>query len=170
MELTRSGEIRAEEGTLEQALHEGLMSKDHPVFIPAATYLRNGHRVTVHLMEGYAFVATGLPETSYFALERECPHVKKVLAAPGPGGVPVLSVIGQRDVEDMRAQLRKVVAADIEVGMRVAITQGTYGKLDGLVMDVGEDEAQVLIELRSFKIIRGIPRMFLEPLCEEDDG
>jgi len=148
-------------------LREALRSKEHPVFIPAATYLRNGHRVTIHLMEGYAFVATGLPETDYFALERDCPHVKKVLASPGPSNIPVLSVIGDKDVDEMRSQLRQVVSADIDVGMRVSVTQGTYAKLDGLVMDVDENEAQVLIELRSFKLIRSIPRVFLEPLCEE---
>lgn len=170
LELTRTGESRVDEGTLAPALRDALDApKDHPVFIPSVTYLRGGHRVTVHLMEGYAFVASGLPETRYFALERESPHVKKVLATRSPKSIPVLSVVGDRDIDDMRNRLREVLAADIEEGMRVNITQGTYAKLDGLVLDVDEEEAQVLIEMRSFKVIRSIPRVFLEPMGDMED-
>jgi len=170
LELTRTGEARVEEGTLAHAIREALDApKDHQVFIPSATYLRGGHRVTIHLMEGYAFVASGLPETRYFALERESPHVKKVLATQSPQRIPVLSVVGDNDIDDMRRRLQEVLAADIEEGMRVNITQGTYAKLDGEVLDVGAEEAQVLIKLRSFKVIRSIPRVFLEPVGDAED-
>jgi len=122
-------------------------------------------------MEGYAFVASGLPETKYFALERVSAHVKKVLANRTPNRIPVLSVVGDRDIDDMRRRLREVLAADIEEGMRVTVTQGTYAKLDGEVLHVGEEDAQVLIKLRSFQVIRSIPRVFLDPMGdEEDDG
>lgn len=170
LELTRTGESRVEEGTLAPALLEVLEApKDHAVFIPSVTYNRGGHRVTVHLMEGYAFVASGLPETRYFALERESAHVKKVLATRTPQKIPVLSVVGDRDIDDMRRRLREVLAADIEEGMRVMITQGTYAHLDGEVLHVGKGDAQVLIELRSFKVIRSIPRVFLDPMGDEED-
>jgi len=170
VELTRSGELRAEEGTLDRYLQEGLQTPGHKVFIPATTYVRNGKRITIHLMEGYAFVASGLPETLYFALERDCIHVKKVLCTPGPGGIPVLSVLSDTDVQEMKTQLRTVISEDINAGMRVMITQGTYAKLDGEVLEVGEEDAQVLIELRSFKVIRSIPRVFLEPMTEGGEG
>ena len=167
LELTRAGEVRVADGTLEPAIREALGSEDHPVFIPATTYFRGGRRVTVHLMEGYVFVASGLPETTYLNLERDCPYVRRALSSRGEGGIPVLSVISDRDVQDMRRKLRETVSSDIRDGMKVRINQGTYAKLDGTVVDVEGDEAQVLIELRSFKVIRGIPRAFLEPATED---
>jgi len=167
IELTRSGEQRAEEGTLARILQETLGVSEHPVFIPAATYNRSGNRVTIHLMEGYVFLAAGLSDVQYLALEEKSPYVKKVLISRGGGGLPVLSVLPDREVEEMRRKLREHIAADIEANMRVMVNQGTYAKLDGLVIDVDDEEARVLIELRSFKVIRSIPRVFLEPMEEE---
>ena len=169
LELTRLGETRANEGTLGPVLLEALEAKpDHPVFIPSMAYVKDGNRVTIHLMEGYAFVASGLAETYYLNLERDCPYVKKVLAIPGPQGMPVLSVIGNADVADMRERLQDIIAQDIDVGMRVVINQGTYAKLIGDVVGFEGDDAHVHIKLRSFEVIRTIPRMFLSPAGEDD--
>lgn len=171
LELTRAGENRAEDGTLNDALREALdTSPDHPIFVPSTAYMKDGLRVAVHLMEGYAFVATGIPEATLFGLERDCPYVKKVLASPGPQGMPVLSVISDDDVEEMRSRLRDTIAKDIDIGMQVKINQGTYARLTGDVLDVEGDDAHVHIKLRSFEVIRSIPKMFLEPVGEDDEG
>lgn len=171
LELTRSGELRVEEGTLEAALREIPGFKDIPMFVPATTYVRNGHRVTVQLMQGYVFIASGLPEVAYFELERESPHLKRVLSATGSGGLPTLSVISNTDVEEMRAKLQAEVASDLHVGMEVQVNQGPYKGLEGQVVSLvgGKDEAQVLIRLRSLQVIRSIPRVFLEPAAEAPD-
>lgn len=170
LELTRQGELRVEEGTLPRLLRDALdADADHPVFIPSTTYFRDGTRVTTHLMEGYAFVATGLPEASYYALARECPYVRKVLAHTGTGGIPVLQVLSDETVQEMAHRLRDAVAQDVDEGMQVRITQGTYRGLTGEVVLLEGDDAAVYIELRSFKVIRTIPRIFLEPVGEGDD-
>jgi len=170
LELTRSGESRVGDGTLTKFLTEALNApSDHPVFIPALAYVKDGHRVTVQLMEGYVFVASGLPETTYLNLEKDCPYVKKVLAVNGSRGMPVLQVISNHDVEEMHQQLRDAVAQDIDMDMRVHITQGTYAQLDGDVVGIEGEEAHVHIKLRSFEVIRTIPKVFLEPAGEDKD-
>jgi transcription antitermination factor NusG len=167
LELTRQGEARVEDGTLASAILEALgTGNTWPVFIPSYSYCRGGHRVTIHLMEGYAFVATGLNEADYLGLERDCPYVKKVLTVDGPNGMPVLSVVGAAQVQDMHKQLREIVSSDISEGMRVNITQGKYARLEGDVLGMEGDDAHVLIVLRSFQKIATIPTIFLEPMGE----
>lgn len=169
LELTRTGESCAQNGTLEGLLRETLdLTPEHPIFIPARTYDRKGTKVTIHLMEGYCFVATGLAETVYFALEKECPYVKKVLSSEGPNGMSVLQVISNAKIEEMRTRLQEVLSAEIEVGMQVLVLEGTYAKLEGEVVGIADEDAHVHIQMRSFETIRSIPRVFLEPVGEED--
>lgn len=165
LELTRTGEQRAEEGTLADALREALgCSRDHQVFIPMLSYVRDGTRVNLHLMEGYAFVASGLPEVCYLNLEKDSPYIRKVLTAPGPNGMPVLSVLPDTVIQEMREKLRAEMTTDITEGMRVRILQGAYSNLEGEVLGFEEEDAHVHIELRSFNVIRAVPRMFLDPV------
>ena len=167
LELTRQGELRAEEGTLAKSLVDALDAPDHPVFVPAITYDRDGTRVTVHLMQGYAFVASGLPESAYFALVHRCQFVRKVLSAAMSNGMPVLQVVPDQHVRELRRQLQEQVASDIDDGMCVKITQGVYGGLTGKVVGSDGDKALVHIKLRSFEVIRTIPKFFLEPTGED---
>jgi transcription antitermination factor NusG len=165
LELTRTGENALEDGTLCPRLQSDLgVTADWPLFVPAATYTRMGRRITLHLMEGYVFVGAGLPETTYFALENNCPLVRQVLSVPGPRGLRVLSTIPNRDIEGMRCQLRAQIATDISEEMHVRVTEGTFAPLEGRVLYVDTEDAHVLIELRSIKIIKLIPRVFLEPV------
>lgn len=165
IELTRAGEQLKEEGTLAAMLTDALGApRDFPVFVPAIIYTRGGRRVVIHLMEGYVFVASGLMETAYFALERTCPYVRQVLATPGLSGLRALSVIPEQTVTEMRQKLRDQVATDIVVGMRIRITEGIYARLEGDVLDMEEDEAHVRILLRSLDLIVRVPKVLLDPL------
>jgi transcription antitermination factor NusG len=164
LELTRQGEQRVEEGTLDAALRESLgVESNHPVFVPSVVYTRAGKRTAVHLMEGYAFIGTGLPETAYFALEHNCQYVKQVLSTGSDGEMRSLSTLPDANVEEMRKRLRQHVATDIEKGMVVAVTEGTFANLEAEVMDFDGGDAVVSIELRSIKIITRLPRVFLDP-------
>lgn len=164
LELTRAGESLVEDGRLVSSLRDALgVGTDHPVFIPSLIYTRGGRRTAITLMEGYAFVGTGLSETFYFALERDCPFVRKVLSTGEDGGLRVLSVLPDASVEDLRAQLRAQVSIDLDVGMQVLVTEGVYSNLDAEVLGFEEDDAIVSIELRSIKIITRLPRVFLDP-------
>lgn len=162
LELTRHGEKLVEEGTLATELRSSLgVEEDWPVFIPARIYEKNGKRVTVHLMEGYAFVATGLDEVVYFRLEQS-KLVEQVLSSRGKRGIRCLEAIHDSQISDLRRRLSEEVAADLVPGMTVLVTDGVYSKLEGVVMDVEGDHAVVRFELRSLEVISKIPKVFLE--------
>ena len=162
LELTRHGEKLVEDGTLAAELRKLLdVEEEWPVFIPARVYEKKGKRVTVHLMEGYAFVSTGLDEVRYFRLEHS-KLVEQVMATRSTRGIRVLSVIPDTKVSDLRRQLNEEVASDIIPGMVVTVTDGTYSKLEGIVMDTEGDHAVVRFELRSLEVISKIPKVFLD--------
>jgi len=138
------------------------------VFVPSKTYMRDGQRITIHLMEGYAFVATGLSESEYFALERNSQYVRKVISSMGPNGIPVLQVLSNTNILEMLKRLAVVMSEDIEEGMQVKVNQGKYAGLDGEVLFVENGSAYLHIKLRSFEVIRAVPVAFLDPVGEEN--
>lgn len=164
IELTRAGEAKVEDGSLADAIRKALaVDETHSVFVPSLTYMAGNRRTTVHLMEGYAFVESGLPEVRYYRLEHSCPYVKKVLTSKGPSGMRVLSVIPEEGVQDMRRQLAQQVSCDVVAGTQVTVTEGVYNNLDGEVIGVAGEDAHVRFQLRSIDIITTIPRVFLTP-------
>lgn len=168
VELTRAGEVKVEEGTISALLREALgVDKAYPVFVPSTTYPSRGRDVTIHLIEGYVFVASGLPEITYLNLEGTCPYVRRVLSSRSPSGMRALNVIPDSSVQDMRRKLAQQVASDIKEGMKVTVTEGTYTHLDGEVMEVDGDDAHVRFTLRSLDLIARVPRVFLSPSDEE---
>lgn len=165
LELTRNGEKLVEDGSLASEIRRALeVEEDWPVFIPARIYEKKGRSVTVHLMEGYAFVATGLDEVCYFRLE-QTKLVQQVLSERrGAQGIRVLSTISDSRVAELRRQLNEEVASDIVPGMPVLVTDGIYSKLEGTVLDVEGDYAIVRFELRSLKVLSKVPKVFLDTM------
>lgn len=168
LELTRHGEQKVEDGSLADALREDLgVDADWPVFIPAKVYSKSGKKVTVHLVEGYAFIASGLDEVDYFKLEGDKKLVAKVMAVPSPSGVKVLSTVSDEEVSDLRRQLLERIASDITPRMRVRVTDGKYRGLEGQVEYVEDDYAVVYVELRSLQVVAKIPRVFLDATIDQ---
>ena len=178
IELTKLGERKAHEGTLEPSLR-ALLSVDSsfPVFVPYATYIKGGRTVSVRLIEGYAFVATGLSEVTYFRLERS-PLVARVFSSRQRNGMRVLHTLPNGEVEAMRTQLAESMGADLEVGARVRITGGNYRELEGVVVDLYEKKAAVQVSFRSLTSIAVVPRNLVSftsptespPLLDEEEG
>lgn len=163
VELSSQGELRVAEGTLEAALRRDLgVDADHGIFIPCALYRKDDKVVTLHLMEGYVFIASGLPETTYFRLERQ-PYVAKVLSTlTHPHRMRVLSVITNAHIQEMRAKLRSMISSEILVGAEVVVLDGTYRHLTGKVTGLDDENAFVYIKLRSLEVVATVPRIFLE--------
>jgi transcription antitermination factor NusG len=157
LELTKAGEAKAVEGKLGAAIQSLLGVDDtFPVFVPYANYTKGGRTVSVRLIEGYAFVAAGLPEVKYFALEKS-PLVARVFSS-NVGGMRVLHTLPNSEVNSMRTRLAESLSSDLEVGARVRITGGNYRDLDGVVVDLFPNQVAVQVEFRSLVTIVVIPR------------
>lgn len=162
VELSHVGEQKVVENTLERSLRRDLeVDEDHPMFIPCTLFQRGGRVVTIHLMEGYVFIASGLPETKYFSLERQ-PYVNQVMSTMGSHRMRVVSVITDAHVQRMRAELRRISCAEIPLGAEVRVTEGTYRNLTGMVTGIDGDSAFILICLRSLDVVATVPRIFLD--------
>jgi hypothetical protein len=170
IELTRAGEGKVEDGTIAPFIREALkVDASYPVFVPSISYESGGRRTTIHLMEGYVFVLSGLPEVAYFGLEGRNLYVRKVLTTKSPSGLRVLSVIPDESVQEMRKQLSQQVSTDLVDGMRVVVTDGVYTNLDGEILGFHGSDAHVRFVLRSLDLIAQVPKVFLIPV-KEDSG
>lgn len=160
IELSHAGEVKMSEGTLAACLRRDLgVQPDFPIFIPVMSYPRGARSVNVYLMEGYVFVGSGLPETSYFALEHK-DYVNHVVSTPGR--VRSLGTIPNKKIEELKNQLRSMVASNIKDGDHVTMINGSYRNLDGDVIHVYGDNAIVRVQLRSLDMIATIPVIFME--------
>lgn len=163
IELARTGEQFALEGTLDRHLRRDLrVDEDHPVFIPIALFRRDGRVTPIHLMEGYAFVGSGLEDVVYYALENQ-QYINQVMTTrTGKHQFRYLSVITNAQVEAMRTKLREMVTAEIPVHVIVNIIDGPYCGLEGYVMGIDESNAFIRIKMRSLDVVATVPRIFLE--------
>lgn len=163
VELTPLGETKVEDGTLEGALRRDLgVEDDHAIFIPCALYRRDGRVVTIHLMEGYVFIASGLAETTYFGLERQAYVAKVMSTQSNRQQMRTLSVITNKHIREMQGKLRELTSSEIPVGAEVVVLDGTYRHLTGKVTGVEGDNAFIYIRLRSLEVVATVPRIFLE--------
>ena len=157
LELTKAGESKAIEGKLESSLRSLLgVDETWKVFVPYASYTKGGRTVSVRLIEGYAFVATGLAEVKYFALEKS-PLVSRVFSSSSKG-LRILHTLPNKEVDGMRARLTESMSSDLEMGARVRITGGNYRDLEGLIVDLYDRQVAVKVEFRSLTSIVVIPR------------
>ena len=164
VELTEAGEKGAEEGVLDANLRRALdVDHTHPFFLPYAILTRYGRKSVVNVIQGYAFVATGLPETTYLSLPTKTPFVRQVIHRRGSGGLSILTPVPDASVRDLRRRLRKMIAREIEVDARVQVVDGLHRGVVGSVLDVVGDDAIVLVDMRSLKAVRVFPRFSLRP-------
>jgi transcription antitermination factor NusG len=170
LELTKAGEQKAIDGTLASTLRSNLGVPDsHQIFVPYASYSKGGRSVSVRLIEGYAFVASGLVETRYFALERG-PFVERVMSSKGAHNMRVLQTVPDQRIRVLMDQLREQVSSDLEIGARVKITGGNYLHLEGVIVDLMDDRAAVRIKLRSLDVVAFLPKVFIDVIAEEGEN
>ena len=162
-ELTHAGERFATEGNLEAHLRRTLsLDPTHEVFVPYLP-LKCDNKVTLfNVMEGYAFVASGLDERLYFLATHESMCLKSVLHSK-QDRTCILMTVPDEKIRDLKKRLHDMIAVEIRKNMRVGVIQGPYKGLEGLVAELTPDVALVLIELRTLRTIRSFPRFALLP-------
>lgn len=163
VELSPLGDQKVEEGKLESILRSLLPKTDSPIpiFIPAAQIHKNGRPYTYRLMEGYAFIDGSLRDTDYFKLERS-PYVDSVMSFPSEESIRSCKRIPNSDVQTLQDKLYSISSSNLLVGNWVSILNGSYARMEGEVVSLRESVADVLIELRSLKMIVPISRSSLE--------
>jgi transcription antitermination factor NusG len=167
LELTKAGEGKAIEGGLSRSLRSLLgVDESFPVFVPYASYTKGGRTVSVRLIEGYAFVGTGLPEIKYFGLERSA-LVARVFSS-SVNGMRVLHTLPNTEIEGMRSRLSESMSADFDVGTKVRITGGNYRDLEGTIVDLYDKKLAIRVEFRSLTSIVVVPRNLAAFLTPDD--
>lgn len=169
LELNHLGETRVADGTLEPVLRKDLgVDSDFPIFIPAVTFPKDGRAVTIRTMDGYIFIGSGLPETTYFQLERR-PYANQVMSKKmGDHGMRVLITVSNAEVQSIRQGLREQVSSDIKTFDQVRVIEGKYQSLEGQVLEIHGTDAFVHVELRSRDVITTIPLVFLEVITDNE--
>lgn len=163
VELSHKGE-KESPSDLEILLKQEL-SDEVEIFVPALTYSRKDHDVTICLMEGYVFIEAALPTSTYFMLE-DCPYVRRVLTRDESRGRYV-RLVSDAEVDQLRKQLNKKAFRDLKIGDRVLITEGPHSELKGEIVDLRPDEAKASVnieELRSIKTCVELPYPFLRKI------
>lgn len=168
LELSKAGDAKAADGKLDAILRRDLrVDADFPIFIPYALFDKGGRKVSIRLVDGYAFVSSTLPETRYFKLENS-PFVEVVLSTKNGSGVRVLQTVADSHVQELRERLRRELEGTIEVGTDVRILKGNYANLTGPVVDVFSDRVAVHIPLRSREIVAVVPKTYVDVLGENN--
>lgn len=166
MELSPQGEDRLLEGTLESALRTDLkVGPEFPLFLPAYTHFKGARRVTLLLMEGYAFIGGGLSDVQYFRLEHKS-YCTRILTRMH-GRSRVIQSVSDSHVKDLQRQLREMIARDVPEGVPVTICEGAYRGLRGLVIEGDAAVCLVQVRMRSFEMLLTLPRVAVLPLDEE---
>jgi len=160
-ELTGAGERFAAEGQIEGHLR-AVLGSEVDIFVPYLTCSYNGRVSVFNVMEGYVFVTSGLDERVYMSVAYESPYLKSVLHKVR-GTTPVLMTVSDSKVRELQDKLGEMVAVEISEGMRVEVYRGICKGLIGQVVALDTKMAHVLIELRTLKTIRTIPRYALLP-------
>lgn len=167
LELTSRGDQAAEEGDLESLLRkQASLDHAHPVFIPVATFFHQGSRTVFTAMEGYAFVASGVDYNTQTKLGNN-PYVKRILSR-GRGVRRVVETVPDSKVQEIRQELARLIGIEIHEGARVRISDGPLRGITGKVLELTDADAAVLIEMRSIRTIRTIPRFLLHPVDEDE--
>lgn len=139
------------------------------IFIPALTFKRRETHVTMYILEGYIFIASGLPTSKYFDIEDNV-NVACVLTNDEASG-RYLCYVENDVVEDLKEQLREQAAMTLKKGDKVRIKEGAYAELDGEILDILDDDRAMVhvTDLQSMEIIIELPFQFLEHKMPELD-
>lgn len=165
VELSNIGEQKLAEGELQRILRMHLDSDDVPIFSPSAKFIKKTNQKSeiFHLIQGYIFVGSGLKLRKYLDLE-ETPYVSRIFYDTLSDGQIQLKLLPNSKIEGMREELSKMMLGAISVGDTVLINSGLYQGIEGQIIAISENDANVELKFRSMVIITKLPRIFLDTI------
>jgi len=125
-----------------------------------------GVRSVLSVMEGYAFVASSVDD-SFFHRLRSTPYVRRLLTR-GTGIRKVAETIPDANIRDLRHRLNEMIGAEIVEDMEVRVVDGPLVGIVGKVVEIYDNQASVLVEMRSLYAIKDFPRFFLHPVNDDE--
>ena len=161
LELSRKGE-KEEPEALRDLLSHAAGGKDVEIFVPAMSYFRKDHALTLTVMEGYAFVRAGFPAAFYFEFEKS-PYVSKVLSTDDRTG-RYLCYVPDSAIQEMRSQLRDQSIREVDQGDEVSIVDGVYAGLEGTVLKVLDNDEDALVNIHGLVSIETVVEFPLQYL------
>jgi len=165
VELSTTGERETNIKNIVNSVHRILRRNDIEVFIPAISQKVRDESQTLFYLNGYIFVKyfDGIPyyklkETTYFQ-DVLCSHKRRQV---------VYSLLSDQELDPIRQGMNKLKFNEFNINDLVRIKMGQYKNLKGVISLVYEDgeNVQVMINLRSKKILIDFPSTYLEKIKE----
>lgn len=164
VELTSIGEKETNLDNFRKSVYKLLGRKDLEVFIPAVSHKVRDEQQTFVYMEGYIFVEYN-PEVPYLKL-KDTTFFKDVLCEKR-GRKIKYSVLKDSELDSTREGLKKFKVHRFEEGQRVRVVKGNYKNLKGTVTELYDDIIQIIVQLRSKKLLVEFPPTYLEAVKDE---
>ena len=159
LELTPQGEDEDPE-VLRRSISR-MIKGPKEIFIPASIITLGHSRSVYKLIENYVFIKRNIPDSIFFKLENT-KYIASVLTVTDKYSRRIAPVY-DKNIEQMKTQLRVETDQGIQVGDDVLIMSGAYNGITGKVIEeIPESDAvQVHISLRSKQALITLPRSFL---------
>lgn len=158
METTSKGDEEARNGGLKKRLEREANIPPEDIYIPV---LNSGTSKPIILIEGYIFVRSGHPSSSYFDVARTI-YINKMIAQFDLNS----QLISQSTISDK--ELKSMVSAAYKkggrysVGSRVRVCLGEFRGCEGTIVDIVSEQHEqglvrdfylVCVEMRSAEVI-----------------
>ena len=165
LELTSKGEMLVRECMLEKYIRRHLgVDNDWEIFIPIHTYKKGDKEIQLEGIQGYVFLASGLAEYQYYALEQH-DYARSILSIDR-GRHRIITTLPDRSVQQIRDRIREEISTDLEEGMKIRVLLGDYVALEGEIIGFHNDNAFVEVSLRSIHAVVTLPKICIDPIEE----
>ena len=157
MQTSPKGEEEAKLGVLAKRLSSLSNINTQDIYVPI---LRGGSIRATFLIEGYIFVKSGYPSTSYWDLARSIYIEKMISQYDNSSDMISISTISDRNLKEMIAEAYKL-GGNYKVGDKVEIVDGDFKGCTGVVQTIIKEDDDingggfytVLLNLRSAEVI-----------------
>ena len=156
MQTSPKGEEEAKLGLLAKRLSSLSSISSQDIYVPI---LRGGSTKATFLIEGYIFVKSGYPSTSYWDLARSLYIEKMISQYDSVSDMISQGTISDKNLKEMISEAYKL-GGSYKVGDKVEITEGDFKGCSGVVQTIiKENEGlnggfyTILLSLRSAEVI-----------------
>lgn len=156
MQTSPKGEEEAKLGTLAKRLSSLSNIQAQDIYVPV---LRGGSTKATFLIEGYIFIKSGYPSTSYWDLARSQYVEKMISQYHNSSDMISHGTISDKNLKEMISEAYKL-GGSYKVGDKVEVIEGDFKGCSGVVQTIIREEEglgggfyTILLTLRSAEVI-----------------